>query len=296
MSARPPYDYHPLTSRPPSKWPNGRRLAVYVAVGLEDYAFGEGLAEDILPGAPSPGLVNVAWRDYGNRIGGFRLLERLGSLGIAPTILLNTGVYDAAPNILEAARAVGAEFVAHGHRNSDTLATMTPERESEYIAAVARRLFENEGKPPCGWSSPWLAHSAATLDLLSQHGFRYLLDLRLDDQPVWLRAASRPLLAIPYAAEINDSTTQIGRYAGGRDFADMIVDEFDEMREAARDQALVMSVVVHSFISGQPFRLRALTRALRHIASHEDDVWLCRPCDIAAAVDANPRLAANPQS
>lgn len=295
MTARPPYDYSPLTDRPPSVWPNGRRLAVYIAVGLEVYAYAEGLTEDILPGAPSPGLVNVAWRDYGNRVGGFRLLDRLGSLGIAPAILLNSGVYEAAPDIIQAARRLGAEFIAHGYRNSDTLATMTPGRESEYIASVARAIKDNEGEQPGGWSSPWLAHSASTLDLLSQHGFRYLLDLRLDDQPVWLRTEHKPLLAIPYAAEINDSTSQIGRFASGREFADMIVDEFDEMREAARNHALVMSVVVHSFISGQPFRLRALMRALRHITL-QDDVWLCRPSDIAAAVGVNPNLATPPQS
>ena len=80
----------------------------------------------------------------------------------------------------------------------------------------------------------------------------------------------------------------VGRYASARDFADMIVDEFDEMLLAARDQPLVMSIVVHSFISGQPFRLRALSRVLDHIVSRKDEVWLARPGEIAAVVLRHP--------
>ena len=59
----------------------------------------------------------------------------------------------------------------------------------------------HEGGAPGGWSSPWLSHTPATLDLLVDNGYRYLLDLRLDDQPVWLRdGESGPLLSIPYNA------------------------------------------------------------------------------------------------
>jgi len=96
------------------------------------------------------------------------------------------------------------------------------------------------------------------------------------------------LLAIPYAAELNDSTTMIGRQCSARDFADMIVDEAEELLSGG-DQAVVMSVVLHSFISGQPFRLRALARALEHLRSL--DIWFTTPAEIHAAVLADPRLA-----
>ena len=154
----------------------------------------------------------------------------------------------------------------------------------------AERIAREEGAPPKGWSSPWLAHTPATIDLLASEGYAYLLDLHLDDQPVWLRAENSRLLALPYALELNDSATIIGRQAGAREFADMIIDEFDELHAAARAQPLVMSVVVHSFISGQPFRLRALTRALRHIVAH-DDIWLATPGEIADFIAAQPDRA-----
>ena len=121
-----------------------------------------------------------------------------------------------------------------------------------------------EGAAPGGWSSPWLSHTPATLDLLAETGYRYLLDLRLDDQPVWLTTESGPLLAIPYNAEINDSSTMIGKQASAHEFADMIVDEFAELCSDAAP--LVMSIVLHSFITGVPFRLarrRAGARAHR---------------------------------
>ncbi|MFO1147441.1 MAG: polysaccharide deacetylase [Alsobacter sp.] len=284
--------YSPLPRRPASRWPGGRGLAVYVAVGIEEYRPDDGLTEDILPGAPKPDRVNRAWRDYGNRVGGFRLVDRLQGLGIAPTILLNTDVYDTARALVEHARSAGAEMVGHGRSNSDTLAGLTPEDEKAYLRSVADRIATMEGSAPLGWSSPWLAHTPTTLTSLVQTGYRYVLDLRLDDQPAWLPTQAGPLLAIPYSAEINDSTTAIGRQTTARDFADMIVDEFDELLAASREQALVMSVVVHSFVSGQPFRLRALTRALEHLVAHGDRVWFTQPRHIAAAVGQDPSLCA----
>ena len=285
------YGYTPITRSPEFRWPNGARLAVFVCLGLEEYEFDTGLTEDILPGASKPDWVNRSWRDYGNRVGGFRLIDRLANFGIRPAILLNTDVYETAPDLLIAARAAGAEIVGHGLSNSHTLAGMSPAEEAAYVGAVAQRIVQEEGVAPGGWSSPWLAHTPTTLQSLYQTGYRYLLDLRLDDRPVWLTAGADRLLALPYALELNDSSTIIGRQASASDFATMIIDEFDEMREAAEQQPLVMSVVVHSFISGQPFRLRALSRALRHLAAAGASVWFATPGEIAAYIAADPSRA-----
>lgn len=277
------YGYRPITKRPDFTWPNGARLAIYVALGVEDYRFSEGLTENLLAGASKPDFVNTSWRDYGNRVGGFRLIDRLAVFGIAPAILLNTVVYDTAPDLIEAARAAGAEMVGHGITNSDTLAGMNEAEERAYLDAVAARIAREEGTSPRGWSSPWLTQTERTFDLLGEAGYGYVLDLRLDDQPVWLNTRSKPLLALPYGLELNDSSTIIGRQAGAGEFADMIVDEFDELLRASAEQPLVMSVVVHSFISGAPFRLKTLTRALEHIAARRGAVWLTTPGRIADA-------------
>ncbi|MCU1529670.1 MAG: polysaccharide deacetylase [Frondihabitans sp.] len=277
------YAYSPITASATGTWPNGARLAVYVAIGIEDYHFGGGQTENLLEGVPAPDLVNASWRDYGNRVGAYRLLDRLDSLGVPATILLNTAVYDSAPALLDRAREGGAEIVGHGVSNSDSLEGLSEVDERAYLTAVAGRIRDEEGAAPFGWSSPWLTHTEATVDLLGETGYRYLLDLRLDDRPVWLSTRAEPLLAIPYALELNDSTSIIGRGAGASEFADMIVDEFDELLQASVDQPLVMSIVVHSFISGVPFRLRQLTRALEHLNTHRPDVWFAQPRDIYAA-------------
>ena len=285
------YNYSPITQRPDYVWPNGKRLAVYFALGIEEYVFGAGLTEDILPGASKPDIVNASWRDYGNRVGAFRLFEHFASRNIEPAILLNTAVYDHAPAVTDAARAIGAEFVGHGQTNSDTLATMSYERESTYIGEVAAQIRKHEGSSPAGWSSPWLAHSDSTLGLLKTHGFGYLLDLRFDDQPVWLETGAERILSIPYGLELNDSSTVIGRQASAREFAQMIIDEFDELLRASARQPLVMSVVVHSFITGQPFRLAAFANALDHIIARRSDIWLCRPGEIASFIIERPSLS-----
>lgn len=285
------YGYTPITSPNAWRWPQGRGLAVYVCLGVEDYSFGEGLTESILPGMAAPDLANTSWRDYGNRVGGFRILERLQSLGIPLSVLLNTAVYDSAPALIERFRDAGCEFVAHGILNSDTLAGRSPEDELAYLEAVRDAIRVREGAGVLGWSSPWLAHTDNTIDLLKQAGYDYVLDFNMDDRCVWLRSQYGPLLHIPYGIEINDSSTMIGRLAGADVFARMITDQFDEMLQASEHQPLVMSIVLHSFISGQPFRLAAVTRALRHIAAHRDRIWLTSPGAIFQKVRENPDIA-----
>jgi peptidoglycan/xylan/chitin deacetylase (PgdA/CDA1 family) len=259
---------------------------VYIAIGIEDYRQVPGHTEDLIAGMPEPDRVNAAWREYGNRVGAFRLLERLSQLGLPATVLLNTMIYDTAPAVAEAVRAAGAEVVGHGVSNSDSLADMDPVTEIGYLRSVASSIERHEGRRPGGWSSPWLAHTPATIDALASAGYRYLLDLRPDDQPVWLASAHGPLLSIPYALELNDSTTVIGRHVSPAEFADMIVDEFDELADEAADHPTVMSVVLHSFISGVPFRIRPLTRALQHLSRRSDEVWFTQPRHIYRAFES----------
>lgn len=111
------------------------------------------------------------------------------------------------------------------------------------------------------------------------------MDLRFGDQPVWIASVSGPLLAIPYALELNDSTTMIGRGLDATSFADAVIDEFDELLSSGASLQ-VMSVILHSFISGVPFRLRQVRRALEHIAAHADVVWLTQPNAIHEAFTA----------
>ena len=199
---------------------------------------------------------------------GPRLLDRLDKLGIPVTILLNTAVfYDSAPSLITQARGMGAEIVAHGEFNSDSLASMSRSEEKAYLLKVAERIQREEGEAPLGWSSPWLIHTSHTLDLLAECGYRYLLGLRFDDEPVWLDTQPGRLLAIPYSIEINDSSAMIGRNISAAKFREQGCRQFrGEQLTASAKEPVVMSIILHSFISGVPFRLRQVSRALEHLA------------------------------
>nr|WP_321983959.1 polysaccharide deacetylase family protein [uncultured Lichenicoccus sp.] len=284
------YGYTPITQRPEFAWPGGARLAVYVALGVETYDFGEGIVENLVPGGVTAhDVLNTSWREYGNRVGAWRVLDAMQSLSLPLTVLLNTAAYDEAPQLMAAFRAAGCEIVAHGRSNSDTMAGMHPDEERAYIAAVTDAINAQEGQPPAGWASPWIAETPTTPDTLQEAGYRYLLDWCMDDQPCWLRTRGGRLLSVPYSQEINDSSTIIGRMASASSFAEMIVDQFDELLANAQDhdQPLVMNVILHSFIAGQPFRLRQIRRALAHIAAQQEVAWLTTPGRIAAFIESD---------
>ncbi len=275
------YQHSAIIRRPIRRWPNQARLAVYFALGVEHYAFGEGSTENLVAGMPHPDVLNTSWRDYGNRVGAWRILQYFADVGVPLSILLNSAVCEHAPDLIEAARLAGAEFIAHGYSNSDSLAGMTEASERRYLQGVATQIAGAIGVRPQGWASPWIAETLNTPDLLSECGYTYVLDWCMDDQPVYLKTRTGSLLSVPYSQEINDSSTIIGRQFSATDFATMIIDQFDEMRATPGDEPLVMSVILHSFISGQPFRLRALRRAVDHVVKYADALWLTQPGQIA---------------
>ncbi|MBB2494705.1 polysaccharide deacetylase family protein [Aquipseudomonas ullengensis] len=291
LSSHNRYPYTPITAANPRCWPNGARLAVYFVMGVEEYNFGPGLTENLMSGMAYPDYANTSWRDYGNRVGALRLQQRFAEHEVPLSVLLNTAVYDHAPGLVEQLSAAGCELIGHGLSNSDSLAGRAREDERQYLASVSQRIQQATGKAPLGWSSPWLSQTENTVDLLAETGYGYVLDLGMDDRPVWLNSSHGRFLHIPYALELNDSSTIIGRQASASDFRQMITDQFDELLNAASDQPLVMSVVIHSFISGQPFRLRQLTQALQHICAQREQIWLTTPDQIYHSVQADPGLA-----
>lgn len=282
------YRYTALPQRPDYDWPDGKRLAVYFGLNLEHFAFGEGLGAQLAPSG-DPDVLNYAWRDYGNRIGAWRMLELFNALELPVSVLINSSLYDYCPELIAAFRARGDEIVGHGRTNAERQSDFSEDDERALIAETTAAITDNEGTPPKGWLGPWISESHATPDLLSEAGYDYLLDWCSDDQPFWMTTRHRPLLALPYPQEINDIPAIAVRRAGASEFADMIIDNFDEMREQSARQPLVMGIALHAYIVGQPFRLRHLRRALAHIVDNADDtVWLTTAGAIATHAAALP--------
>jgi allantoinase len=165
------HDDHPLPERPRYTWSNGTSLAVYIGLNLEHFAFGQGLGAELTPGGPHPDVLNYAWRDYGNRIGAWRLLTLLDQFALPATLLVNTAMYDQAPSLLAAHRARRGEFAGHGRTNSKRQSIFPPDQECALIAECTARMASEEGAPPRGWLSPWIAESVATPDMLVEAGY-----------------------------------------------------------------------------------------------------------------------------
>lgn len=276
------YDYSPLRGRPNYSWQQGKGLAVYIALNLEHFSFGEGLGAELAPGGPQPDVLNYAWRDYGNRVGAWYLLDMFDALDLPVAALVNSTMYDYAPQLVAAHRARGDEIVGHGRSNAERQGTLDEAAERGLIGDATARLTTEEGRAPEGWLGPWISHSHRTPDLLAEAGYRYLLDWCMDDQPVWFRCrGGKRIMAVPYPQELNDIPAIVARKENGADFADMIVDQFDEMLELSQARPLVMGLALHAYIVGQPHRLKHLRRALRHIASRREAVWITTPGGIA---------------
>lgn len=282
------YDYAPITRRPGYSWPGGRRLAVYLGFNIEHFAFGEGLGAALGPRTPEPDVLNYSWRDYGNRVGVWRCLELFEDLKLPVGALINTALYDYCPEVVEAFVKRGDELIGHGHTNSERQGEMAEEDERALLAACRERMARESGVAPTGWLSPWISESFATPDLLAETGYRYTLNWCHDDQPVPMSTRSgRRLWSIPYPQELNDIPMIVARQMDGRDFADLVVDNFDEMLAQSKAQPLVMGIALHPYLVGQPYRLRHLRRALTHLAKEPDRVWWTTPGAICSFVEGH---------
>ncbi len=224
---------------------------------------------------------NYAWRDYGNRVGMWYLFDLLDQMKVPASHNVNSAVPEYCPDIAERIKQRGDEFVGHGRTNAETQGAMWEEDEARLIAECTEVIRRVSGKPVRGWLGPYLAQTGLTLDLLKEAGYDYVMDWPADDQPFWMKTRSGPILSVPYSIELNDSPALVFRQHSGREFADMMIDQLDEMLEQSAKYPLVYTAVLHPFIIGQPFRLRQLRRAMEHILSHRDRLWVTTPGAIA---------------
>ena len=192
------YQYAPIRKRATYDWPNGTRLAVYIAVNLEHFAFGEGLGAELAPGGPQLDVLNFAWRDYGNRVGVWRLLELFDELRLPSCCLLNTSIYDYCPAAAGGFSSREAtKSLRTGRSNAERQSTLPEPDERRLIQKTTDAISHQQGKPPRGWLGPWIAESRKTPDLLKECGYDYLLDWCMDDQPIWMQTRAG---RIPFGA------------------------------------------------------------------------------------------------
>lgn len=278
------YDYSNITTRPDYTWPGGRRLAVYVAVNIEQFSYGEGKGAAIAPPDQATSHSIFSWRDYGNRVGVWRLFEMFDELDIPIEAQMNTAIYEHCPDIPARLRARGDEIVGHGITNSEEQGHLDEVSEAALIRTVTETITKHEGQPPVGWMSPWLSNSEVTMDLLQEAGYRYVMDWTSDDQPIWLKTRKGRILSMPYPIECNDNRGIVWYRYTSSEFTDMLLDNFDEMLAQSERQPLVCPISLHPFVVGRPYRIRQLRRAFAHVLRHRGRIWLARPRDIYAHI------------
>jgi allantoinase len=277
------YEHSNILSRPGYTWPGRKRLAFYVALNIEHFAFGAGLGLDPINRNGPQTTRNYAWRDYGNRVGNWRLFEILDELKLPASILLNSAVCHHYPDLVAKIRERGDDVLGHGRTNAEVMKPLWEQDEARVIQECTEVIEKHIGVRPTGWMGPGASESSVTPDLLQEAGYTHLLDWPFDDQPVWMNTRSGRILSVPYPMELNDVGTLAMRDHTGRQFADMIVDQFEELLEQSERQTVVFALSLHGFIVGQPFRLRPLRQAIRHCAQHKhkDRVWFTRAGEIA---------------
>ncbi|SNR56080.1 polysaccharide deacetylase family protein [Actinomadura mexicana] len=272
------YSYSPITSRPPLAFPNGARLAFYVGLNIEHFRI-----DMPFPGVGSiPDPLSYGWRDYGNRVGVWRLMELFDEVGIRPSAIINSDVCTEYPQIIEAGVQRDWAWVAHGQTNSVFQAAMAdeePEVEARFLKEMFAALDDSLPARPRGWLGPGLSETFATAGMLADHGVDYLLDWCCDDQPFPLNVPG--MLSVPYSLDVNDFVLFVSTPGlSGPDYERIVLDQFEQLLEDSATTGRVLALPVHTFIAGQPFRAKYLKRVLREITS-TPEVWVCTSDDIA---------------
>jgi allantoinase len=279
----PRYDFEPIIYRKPVRFPQGQRLAVLIYVNIEHVPFASTApAHAIYPGTLqfSPDILNHGWRDYGNRVGLWRIMDAMDKHGFRGTVNLNSDVCREYPQIIKEGNSRNWEWGAQGDNNTSVPAVMDEAFQRSFIERNVGIIEAATGTRPKGWLSMFLAESFQTPDLLAEAGIEYVSNYAHDELPVVMRIkGGGTLLTMPYTLEINDVPTILGKGASAEVFGSMIRDQFDVLYAEGATRPRIMSISVHPFISGHPFRMKHIESALGYIASHAD-VWLTTGVEI----------------
>jgi peptidoglycan/xylan/chitin deacetylase (PgdA/CDA1 family) len=277
------YDYWPYRDRPKIVWPGGRKLAFWIAPNVEFYEF-DPPRNPQRPGwpRPSPDVVGYSQRDWGNRVGHWRMMELLDKFGVRGSISLSTALIDHHPEIIEASVERNWEFFSHGIYNTRYSYGMDEAQERAVIEDSIASIKQATGQRIRGYLAPALTHTERTFDLIAEYDFWYTCDLFQDDQPQPLKTATGRLISMPYSLEVNDVITFGAMAMSPWRYADVLKRHFDQLLEEGAASGTVMCLPIHAYLVAQSHRIRAFEEALAYITGHRDDIWVTTGVEIAA--------------
>jgi allantoinase len=273
-----------IFERKPFTWPGGKTLAIWIIPNVEVWQFDSPAGAAISPNVANrvPDVINYAWRDYGIRVGLWRIADVLDTAGVRATVALNSMVCDVFPKAVEEMKKRGWEFMGHGITNSWNLTNVPLAEEREVIQTTLGTIEKAAGKRPRGWLGSGLTETFNTPDVLAEEGVVYVGDWNSDDQPFPMKVKKGKLFAVPYGMDINDMTliNRLG-YTGDQ-YLQALTDQFDTLYADSQKTARVMGIPLHPFLTGQPWRTPYLKKAIAHFKQRER-VWFATGSEIVDA-------------
>ena len=284
------HEWSILQKREPVTWPNDARIALWVVPALEFFPLNQPAKPFRAPGGmvtPYPDLRHYTLRDYGNRVGVFRVFKLLDDLKIKASVAVNSKVAERYPLLIDEVNARGWEIIANGVDMGKLHYGGLDEAEEQALVQESLGILRAASdQPVTGWLSPAKSESMNTLDLVAAEGIEYVCDWVNDDMPYVLNTKHGPIHSMPHAYEIDDQTIMMGYRHSEQSFVDQVRDQFDVLyRESESEGGRIMALTIHPWMSGQPHRIAFLRAALEHIVDHEG-VWSATGAEILAAFKA----------
>lgn len=275
------FDFSPIISRRPLKWPHGARVTFTVHLGVEHFEWNRPIPGGAGPDAGRvPDVRNYSVRDYGHRVGIWRIIELIDKYNLKVDAGLNSMAADHHPIIIEEGKKRGWEFMAHGITNSWSLASLKEEEEERNaIRQSIQKATEATGKRPEGWIGPNLSESFNTRNILVEEGIKFIMGWCNDDQPYMMNLKAGKLACVPYSVDTNDLPAFNFSHIQPAEFEQRVRDHFDCLYEEGAKTGRVMGVTCHPFVIGIPSRIKCLERIFEYVAGHKD-VWHCTPSEI----------------
>jgi peptidoglycan/xylan/chitin deacetylase (PgdA/CDA1 family) len=273
--------YSPINDRPKLELPNGARVALWVCPNIEHYEYlpDPVRIRDPWPRMPHPDILGYGIKDYGNRVGLWRMIDVMDHFNVRCTVSLNLGVFEHYPEIMAACEERNWDVLCHGIYNTQYLWGLGEADERAIIEDCVETYRRLTGRQLAGWFSPAASHTLNTPDLVAEAGIKYYADWFHDDQPGPMHVRHGRLLTVPYSMELNDAVLH-NRAQEADDFLVMVRDYFDAIYAEGAEQPRVMCIALHPYMMGQPHRIGYLEKALDYVLSH-DGVWQATGEEIA---------------
>jgi peptidoglycan/xylan/chitin deacetylase (PgdA/CDA1 family) len=283
------FDFSAISQRKRWRLPEGKRLAVYTVVNVEEWDIEKPIAREYVTSPAGvvtiPNIPNWAWHEYGMRVGFWRLLEAFEQRNIRASTAINARVCEGQGEPVAAAmRDAGWGFMGHGYHQ---LAMHMVEDQKANIQKSFDALQAYTGTAPKGWLGPGLHQTLDTLDYLAEVGFKFVTDLPMDEQPVTMQTATDPVVALPYTLELSDLPMMVVHQHESRVWQERVVDQFDRLYREGAEQPRVMSMSIHPYIMGVPHRIKYFESAYDYMLQH-DEVWFTTAEEIYDWYIANP--------